>query len=116
MTFFRKFDEYKSSIYLLSDVLKKKDVMKERFMCEVKSCFDTGILPIETAELRISSHRKKNFPWKLTGSEMPKMPEKPSKSAEILAGSSPYLLPDLTSVSKGGDVGVPKSIAYLQNE
>lgn len=33
--FFPKFDEYKSFIYLLSDVLKKKDVMKERFMCEV---------------------------------------------------------------------------------
>jgi len=47
---------------------------------------------------------------------MPKMPEKPSKSAEILAGSLAYLLPDLTSVSKGGDVGVPKNIAYLQKE
>ena len=48
---------------------------------------------------------------------MPKMPQKtPSKSAEILAGSSASLLPDLTSVSKGGDVGVPKKTLHISKK
>lgn len=53
----------------------------------MKSSVDNP-LPTETAELRISSHRK-ILPMKsLSGSEMPKVSQEPSKSeAEILAGS-----------------------------
>lgn len=89
--------------FLLSDVFKKKGLMKERFMCEVFCWYPLYRLKLLNSESVLGIY----FPWKMSGSEMP---EKPSKSEAEMAGSSASLLPDLASVSKGGNVGVPKRI------